>query len=187
MTTLSHPFGFANVTASINYFLKQNLGTNLPDWMTFNYGVTQPRTLNFYWPDQPLNFPSFSVTHHSSDPVGEYEGDRADGIYKAIERQGLMEINCWVLEVIQNKDGSQTKNQNWMLQLQQMRDMVFLLFQQNRSITLYDCSNPNSLQDLHALIRVRDIRDTILIPDPNPAVKRVRIIITFRWKERWVA
>jgi hypothetical protein len=185
MATFTHQFGSYNVTNSINHFIRTNLGLSVPKWMTWNYGVTEPRTLNFYWPDQPLNFPSFSVTHHASDPVMSFEGDRADGTYRGIRRQGSMEINCWVLEIILNKDGSQTKNTQWMLQLQTMRDMVFKLLEQNRFIPLYDCSDPLNLVALNAVVTIKDIRETTLVPDPNPAVKRIRILATYRWTERF--
>ena len=185
MAYFTHQFGWYNVTNSINYFLRNKLGTTVPQWMTFNNGVTQPRTLNFNWPDQPLNFPSFTVTHLSSDPVQSFEGDRADGSYKGIERQGMFEVDCWVLEQTENKDGSQTKNYKWALQLQTMRDMVFLLLQKNRSILLYDCSDPNSLVALNSIVRLVDIREASVGPDPNPAVKRARILCTYRWVERW--
>lgn len=186
MGTLSHLYGQQNIANSINYLMSTRLGENIPDWMEWNYGVTQPRTLNFYFPDQPLNFPSFSVHHLGSDPVIYSEGDRADGDYRGIIRQGMFEVNCWVLEVVLDSKGTIiAKNEKWMSQLQQMRDMVVLLFEQNRSIPLYDFSDVNHPAPLNAILRIQDIREEPVVPDTNPAVRRVRILITYRWTERW--
>lgn len=183
--TFTHQFGVYHVTNSINFYIRQNLGTNVPQWMTWNYGVAQPRTLNFNYPDQPLNFPSFSVTHHQSRPAIYSEGDVADAGYRGIIRQGQMEINCWAIEIIQDSAGNTTKNEKWMLQLQQMRDMVFLMFQKRRNLPMYDCTDPNNLVPLNYIVRITDMQEAAVLPDPNPAVKRTRILINYRWTERW--
>jgi hypothetical protein len=180
--TFTHPYGAYNATHSINAFIKNNLGVNAPDWLNWSYGVSQPRSLTFDWPDQPLHFPSFAVTHHSSVPAISSEGDRADGQYKGIIRQGLMEVNCWVSQL---DEKTNEKNYQWAVQLQTMRDMVFLLFEKNRFISMYDYSNPASPTDLKALVRIKDMSEATVMPDPNPAVRRVRILITYRWVERY--
>lgn len=183
---MTHQFGIDTVTNSLNSYIKNNLGTLAPSWMDWQYGVSQPRTLNFYWPDQPLNFPSFSVTHHSTEPVTYSEGDRADGNYKGIIRQGLMEINCWTSELIYDQNGNPVgKNEKWRMQLNQMRDMAFLMFEQNRYIPLYDFTDPQNPVSLTAITRIMDIREADTGPDPNPATKRTRILVTHRWVERW--
>lgn len=186
MTAFSHQYGIVNVTDSVNFFIKNNLGSSLPSWMDWNNGVTQPRPLNFSYPDQPLSFPSFSVTHHSSDPLIYSEGDRADGTWKGTIRQGMMEINCWTLELVLDKNGNPVgKNNQWRVQLYTMRDMVYKLLQQNRFITLYDFTTPTAPTALAALIRIKDMRESSVLPDPNPAVKRLRILVSYVWTERY--
>lgn len=184
--TFSHPYGTYNVQNSINYYIRQTLGTSVPSWMTWNYGVSQPRTLNFNYPDQPLNFPSFSVTHHTASPQQYTQGDKADGVYKGIIRTGQMEINCWTSELLYDNTGQPSgKNEKWMLQLQQMRDMVVLMFEKNRYMQIYDLTDPNNPSALTAVARVMDMREVDVLPDPNPAVHRIRIIVTYQWTERW--
>ena len=186
MATFTHQFGFSNVTSSINYYLVNNLGVNLPSWMSWNYGVSQPRPLNFSYPDQPLSFPSFSVTHHTSDPFKVAQGDRADGVYRGVTRQGQMEINCWVLELLLDKNGQPAgKNNQWRMQLYTMRDMVFKLFETTRFIQIYDFAVPTAPTLLNAIIKIRDMREAAVMPDPNPAVKRIRTLCTYTWVERY--
>lgn len=178
----SHLWGSYDVEGSINYFLKNNLLTNSPSFLTPQVGATPPRTINYDFPEQPLNFPSFAITHIGSEemPGMTFQGDRADGTFKGIARFGMSEINCWVT----SKD-----NANWMRDLRVMRDMVFLLVQKNRYVPLYDLSTPSSPVALNAIVRWmpgRGIREMVVGQDPNPALKRKRILLTYFWTERWV-
>lgn len=178
----THNYGYFTVVGSISYFLKNNLLTNTPTWLTPVTGQAGQNTLNFDFPEQPLVFPSFALTHLGSEEmVGmTFQGDRADGTNKGIQRWGMSEINCWV----QSKD-----NSNWAMHLRIMRDMVFKLFSQNRAIQLYDLSNvPTVGAALGSVVRLmpgRGVREMQVAPDPNPAVKRSRILLTYFWTERF--
>lgn len=177
----THNYGAYSVEGSINYFLKNNLLTNTPSWLTPVVGNAGQNTLNFDFPEQPLVFPSFAVTHIGAEemPGMTFEGDRADGSNKGIQRFGMSEINCWVT----SKD-----NFTWMRDLRVMRDMVFRLFQTNRAIQLYDLTTPASPVALNSIVRLlagRGIREVVIGQDPNPALKRKRILLTYQWTERF--
>lgn len=172
----SHQFGENNVAGSINSFLKNNLGTNVPSFMTWSYGATPPRTLNFDYPDIPLTFPSFSVTHLSSVERDTFQGDRADGSNRGIWREGQFEVDCWV---------SSDNNPSWPSHLRTMRDMVFKLFEQNRSIALSDYATPPSPVALKALARIVRMEEQHIEEDPSPQVKRIRILIIYEFMERF--
>lgn len=181
MSTFSHNYGAYSVEGSLNYFLKQNLLTNAPAWMNVRTGQAGQNTLNFDYPEQPLVFPSFAVTHIGSDEMvaGTYQGDRADGANKGTSRFGMVEIDCWET----SKD-----NFAWMQHLRQMRDMVYLLFQQHRAIPLYNLTVPTAPVALNAIVRVKPpngIRELATGNDPNPATKRKRIMVTYWWTERF--
>lgn len=178
MPTFSHLYGAYDVEGSINYLVKQNLLTNVPTWLTPQTGSVPPRTINFDYPEQPLNFPSFGITHLGSEPLpaGVFQGDKADGAYRGTRRFGVCEVNCWV---------TSKGNANWMRDLRVMRDMVFLLFQQHRAIALYDLTTPSAPSALNAVTRVMELREVATEQDPNPALKRKRILMTHQWVERW--
>ena len=173
----THLYGAYDVEGSINYFLKNNLLTNVPDFLVAQVGSVPPRTINFDYPEHPLVFPSFGITHLGSEPLpGMSQGDRAGTTWKGVRRFGVCEVNCWVT----SKD-----NANWMMHLRVMRDMVFKLFQQNRAIALYDLTTPTAPSALSAVTRVLEMREVATEMDPNPSVKRKRILITHHWTERF--
>lgn len=184
--TFSHTYGAYNAEASINYFLNVNLSANLPSWWstwytgTYLTGTGTLRSLNFDYPEQPLTFPSFAVTHLGSEPIPgqRAESDHADGTFTGIRMMGMCEVDCW----------EQSKgNFNWMRNLRQMRDMVFRLIetQPARAISMYDFTTPASPSALQAVVRIDKIQEATTPPDPNPAVKRKRILLTYSWTERW--
>lgn len=184
MATFAHNFGAYSIEGSINYFIKNNLLTNQPVWMNSQQGTVPPKTINFDFPEQPLNFPSFSVTHLGSEemPAKTFQGDRADGANKGTMRFGMCEIDCWV-----DAGGNASQNQ-WMMHLRQMRDMVFKLFEQNRAIPVYDFTVPTAPAGTQTIVRVmadRGIREAAAPLDPNPSVRRKRILITYHWVERF--
>lgn len=181
MATFAHTGGAYHVEASVNYFFKNNLLTDLPVFLTAQTGSVPPRTINFDYPEQPLVFPSFAITHLGSEavPGHTFQGDRADGSHTGVPRFGLCEIDCWVT----SKD-----NANWMMHLRVLRDMVFRLFQRTRAIPLYDFTVPTAPATQSAVVRVdasRGLREVATEPDPNPAVKRKRILLTYHWIERF--
>ena len=176
MTTLSYTMGEYSVQSSLDLFCKTSLGLELPSWFTWVYGTTPPRSLNFGYPEQPLNFPSFGVTHLGDVGEDYFQGDRADGTYKGIRRAAMMEINCWE---------SSKNNPAWSQHLRQMSDMVHKLFRNNRTVDMYNFSNPSSPSKLTALIRIERIREVDTVPDPNPSVKRKRVLVTYSWIERF--
>jgi hypothetical protein len=185
---MTHQFGIRNAQSSINYAIRTNLASYAPSWLSFRYGVSLPRSLNFNYPDQPLNFPSWSVTHHSSDPIIQSEGDKADGTYRGVIQQGLMEVSCWVLEIEVDDNGKPTgnKNEKWWSQLLDLRDAMVLLLRRNRSILMYDFADANNPVALTALIRLKDVHDRQVTQDPNPAVHRWMITASYTWVERWL-
>ena len=161
--------GDYNVQGSFNKYFQDNIDNNLPTWLT-------SVTVNFDYPNIPLVMPCFSVTHLPSRELERFEGDRADN-GKGVRKKGMVEISGWV---------DSTNSQNYTMYLRQMKDMIVKLFRENPAIPILNIyggtTNPSSTG---YILRVNDINELPTNQDPNPAVKRVRVQITYDWVERF--
>ena len=162
--------GNFDVQGSINKFIVENLLTNKPDW-------TNDLPINFDYPNQPLVFPSFSVTHLPSNEVQRYGGDGVGGGNKGVLETAIADISCWV---------DSTNAQDYQMKLRQMVDMVKKLFRQNVDIPILGLySSVTAPSQTGYIVKVRSIRETPSSPDPNPAIKRVRILVSYNWVQRF--
>src|SRR3990167_5850424 len=114
MAFTAHPGAIYNVIGSFNnHFVTQLTGAGLPAWMPS--AVT-----NFEYPALPLTYPSFSVTHLSTDPEPIAQGQNLDPGYRGYRRRGLAEISVW--ESVQTAGATHARNG------QQMRNVAPPLF-----------------------------------------------------------
>lgn len=174
MPTFSHLYGSYSVESTINLFLKDNLGTSAPSWMTWQ--TVSPRTLVFDYPDAPLSTPCFAVAHRGSEPGLLSQGDHVGGTGLGQAQRGAMEINCWVT----------TKgNNSWMRQLRDMRDMVYKTVFSNRTIQMQSFADPTSASALAAVVHFTRLRETPVTLGHNPSLQRKQIVIGYSWLERF--
>lgn len=187
MPTFTALTGDYNVNASLNYWLKNNLNVSLPAWKTGGFGI------NYDYPDVPLfdegagdYAPKFSVSHlgTTEDPT-HTQGHRLDPGTMGQKQYGIMEISAWV----NVKSGATTLNANWRRDLTQMRDMLKSLFSANRTIQIVDVySSTSNPANAGYLIRIDSVERVDTPPiEPNPNVRRERVLIHYCWWARQVA
>src|SRR3989304_8434683 len=83
------PGAFFNVAGSFNaFFDKQITAKGLPRGMA-------RAVVNFDMPQQPLTFPSFSVTHLGTETREMAQGRALDDGWRGAGQIGLAEISCW--------------------------------------------------------------------------------------------
>ena len=119
------------------------------------------------------------MTHLGSveDKANIHQGDQADGTNQGVPEIGLMEIDCWV---------SSQGNPNVQRDLRQMVDMVKKLFRDTTFIPIKDLyTSISSPTNTGHIIRIIDVRHAVVPPDPNPALSRERLIIEYRYEERF--
>jgi len=171
MAFTAHPGALYNVVGSFNnYFITQLTGAGLPAWMPS--AVT-----NFEYPALPLTFPSFSVTHLSTDPEPIAQGQNLDPGYRGYRRRGLVEISVW--ESVQRAGGAHIRN------VQQMRDMAARPFATGANVIILDLyagtANPSGLT---ARLACGPVRDAPTPQDQNPDILRRRMLVPYEWLER---
>ena len=174
MPFTAHPGAFYNVAGSFNNYVSiQITGAGLPAFMP-------SAVVNFEYPTLPLTFPSFSVTHLSTDGESISEGQNLDGGYRGYRRRGLAEISVW--ESVQRSSGAQIRN------VQQMRDMVTRIFATGAAFAILDLyAGTASPAGTTAVVRCGPSRDAPGVQDQNPDITRRRVLVSYEWLERVTA
>ena len=174
MPFTAQPGAFFNVAGSFNdFFDKQLTAKGLPSWMT-------SAVVNFDMPQQPLTFPSFSVTHLGTETREMAQGRALDDGWRGAEQIGLAEISCW--ESYARASGLHVRN------LRQMRDMAARVFATGAGINILDIYGTTASPTSNGtLLRAGPARETPVTPDPNPDVARARLVVQYRWLERVTA
>lgn len=171
MANFTFAGGEFDVEGSLNLFVFNNLLSSRPTW-------AQAMQLNFDYPNTPLQFPGFAILHLGFDemPGMRHMGDRADNGNKGVTMIGTMEIDCYV---------DATDNSEYALQIRQMADMVRKLFRQNPAIPIKNIYTSGVINPTNSgyIVRIEDIKDGFVPPDPNPTVKRKRLIIKYRFEQ----
>jgi hypothetical protein len=170
----SHPYGKANVQASVNDWFRTNLtGAGLPAWM----GSAR---VAFNWPDADLISGAghvFSVTHLGSDVAQIYQGRTVADGQNGQTMRGLLEVDCWLSE----RKASASAH----LMLGQMGDMVTYLFTSGRQVPIKNLyASIASPPTLSATVRVGQAEEQSVQPDPNPDIMRKRYLVGYQWVER---
>lgn len=174
MAYTAQPGAFFNVAGSFNdFFVTQLTAKGIPAWLPS--AVT-----NFDYPQQPLTYPSWSVTHLGSEPLEVAEGRALDPGWRGAERLGIAEINCWHSY---GAAGYNVAGYLW-----QMRDMAARVFATGAAISILDIYGSTSAPTGNGtIIRAAPAREGAAPPDPNPDVKRIRLLVQYRWLERVTA
>lgn len=162
--------GEYNASRSLNKFIKDNLNTTLPSWKTGAF------TIYYDWPDAPAATPCFTVTHLGGFETVRTQGNSLGGTTRGQEVRRIAEVSCWV---------DSQDNDNWVRDLTQMRDMVVKLFSQTREVMVYDLyggtSNPSTTG---SMIRIVGVEDVDVPPDPNPNIRRRRLLVSYDYWQR---
>ena len=164
--------GEYNVVGSLNRYFANNIGTNLPTFFT-------AARVNFNYPNEPL-FPSgataqvFSVSYLSSFEEMLSQGDLMDAGKRGQRRHGLAAIDCWV---------NALDNYNWQRDLFVMTDMVTKLFSINRTIQIVDMYGGGTSNTGYT-IRIERVDGLATTPDPNPNIKRQRLMLHYTYGVR---
>lgn len=174
MAFTAHPGAFYNVAGSFdNFFRVQLTAAGLPDWLP-------SAVVNYDFPQQPLTFPSWSVTHLGPEPREIAQGRNLDPGWKGVEQIGLADVRCW--ESVRRANGAHGRN------LRQMRDMAARVFATGAAIPILDVygttANPTGNG---TIIRANPAREVQLGTDPNPDVTAVRLLVEYRYLERATA
>lgn len=170
----AQPGASYNVQGSFNnFFATQLTAAGLPAWL--------PSAVVAYdYPQQPLTFPSWSVTHLGAEPAQTTQGQSLDPGWRGVQQMGLAEISCW--ESYQRASGAQGQH------LRQMRDMAARVFATGATFQILDVygttTNPTGNG---TLVRVQPVREVPAAADPNPDIGRVRLTVVYSWWERATA
>ena len=162
--------GEYNVAGSFNKFVKDNLNVTVPAWKSGAFAIV------YNYPDIPLAPPCFSVTHLGGFESGWAQGGRVGEGLQGQRLRRIAEVSAWV----DAKD-----NYNWARDIMTMRDMVVKLFSNTREIPIYNVygstTNPTATG---AILRVLGVEDADTEPDPNPNIKRRRLLVTYEYWQR---
>ena len=182
MAYTAQPGAAFNVEGSFNNFFQTQLtAKGTPDFMTASQAAPFPTALvNFEYPQQPLTYPTFSVTHLGNEPLQEVQGRNLDNGFRGAQRIGLAQIDCW--ESYSRASG------NHMMNLQQMRDMAARVFATGAAIPVLDIYGTTASPTANGqIIRALPVREMSVGQDPNPDVLRKRLLVSFTWWERVTA
>jgi len=163
-----------NVEGSFNDYFARNITANgLPAWMP-------SAVVNYEYPDKPLTYPSWSITHLGSEVREVAEGRNLDRGFQGSQRVGLVEIDCWVS--VLGASGQPD------YQVTQMRDMAMRVFAKGPSIPVLDVYGTTGSPTANGtIIRTSPAKDGARVMDPNPDVIRRRLILPINWLERVTA
>lgn len=171
MAFTAHPGAAFNVEGSFNnFFATQLTAQGLPGWMP-------SAVVNYDYPNRPLTYPSWSVTHLGALPVEVAQGRHLDEGWRGARQNGLVEVNCW--------ESEQRASGQAYLHIRQMRDMAARVFATGAAIAILDIygstANPTGNG---TIIRAMPVEDGVMPTDPNPDVIRRRLLVRYNWLER---
>lgn len=174
MAFTAHPGAQYNVAGSFNdFFARQLTAAGLPDWMP-------TAVVNYDYPQKPLTFPSFSVTHLPSTPREMAQGRHLDPGWKGAEQIGLADIRAW--ESLRRASGAHGRN------LAVMRDMVARVFATGAATPILDVYGSLAAPTGNGtIIRMSPVREVGQGPDPNPDITSRRFLVEYRYLERATA
>lgn len=153
-----------------DYFTRQLTGAGVPDFLG---GLSAE--VNYQYPYQPLNFPSFSVTHLAAVPT-TYHRDLGDGT-RAARMVGEAQIDCWQSW---NKSSGRAH-----YHLAQMADMAARPFATGAAIPMLNVNGGTAYPVSNGtLVRATPAEYSHSPPDPNPDVMRVSLIVRYSWEQR---
>lgn len=174
MATSKHDTGWYNVQGTLAAWITEQINTYAPP-------LISPITILYYWPETELNPPCWSVHFLGTVPMADrYQGGYVGNGEYGERKAGLMEVNCWV---------TRQDNQNWAAELAQMADAiyrgVFAFMAAGAGVVIKDFyTSASAPADTSNRLVIEGAEDRNPPTDPNPAIERRRIIISFNWVER---
>ena len=163
MAFTAHPGASYNIIGSFNDFFQTQLtAKGLPDFMP-------SAVVNYDWPNQPLTFPSFSITHLGSEVREVAQGRHLDPGWKGAEQIGIAEVDVW--ESYQRASGNHWRN------IRIMADMARRVFATGAAISILDVyGSTATATGTGTVVRVGPMREAPLGLEPNPDVTRIRLL-----------
>lgn len=173
----SWPTGQFNVAGSFNKWFGTQINLSVPSWQGGTFRVL------FNYPDEPLfdaaaglTAAAFSVTHLGAFEETLSQGDLVDGGKRGQRMHGIVDVSAWVYA----KD-----NYNWPMQLSQMRDMVVKLCSGTRTVVVNDVYGSTTAPAASGyVLRIERVEEQETLPDPNPNVKRRRMLVYISYVQR---
>lgn len=174
MPFTAHPGSEYNAVGSFNdFFYKQVTAKGLPAFMP-------SAVVNFDFPQSPLTFPSFSVSHLGSDLLQIAQGNHLDDGWRGYERVALAEISVW--ESYQRASGNHWRN------VRIMRDMAARVFGTGAAIPILDVYGSTAAPTANGtILRAGAVTDSPVPTEPNPDIIRLRMTVEYHWLERITA
>jgi hypothetical protein len=178
MTTLHETVAY-NVRASLNaHFIEQLALFDRPAWLQPSHWPGSMVVLN--WPEIAANIPCFSINHLPGFNTDTYQGRNAGIGEKAIPEVAICEINAWV-----SRDQRWNNQDVWQPRLGFMEGMVKQAHLAAPAVVIKDYLGvPNAPLPTNFRVMLEDLATPSVSPDINPAVERVRMLITYRWNMR---
>lgn len=157
-----------NVRTTLNNSFNTALAAfTLPSWLTLP-------TVYVYWSEDEPILPAYGIAHFGVDSEMRWQGN-TDGTNTVLHDTALMEISAF----------ASRSNVNWAAQLQTMGDIVRTWRADNPNVRIKDyAANQSSPANTNFLVRLEDLREVEVVDDPNPDVRRRRMLISYRWVYR---
>lgn len=167
----AQPGAAYNVEGSFNdFFATQLTAKGIPSWLP-------SAVVGYDWPDKPVTYPMWSVTHLGSIPQEIAQGRTLDPGWRGARRVGLAEIDCWC----SFQWGSASAD----AQIAQMRDMASRVFATGASFPIKDLYGTlNNPTGNGTIVRAKPVEDAGRIVDPNPDIVRRKLTVQYSWLER---
>lgn len=170
MTSLTTATRF-NVEATLNKWLFDALSAfTRPAWLT-----TMPAFV-FNAEEITASLPCFAITHIPAGMADLWQGRAVGDGYAGRRALGLLSVSCYV---------TRTANPNWTAQLRTMRDMVSSTATASRTVVIQEYqADPVNPTATTFKINLEDTQETPTEADPNPAIERARVLITYSFTFR---
>ena len=170
----AQPGALLNVVGSFNDFFNTQLtAKGVPAWLP-------SAVVNYDYPQQPLSYPSWSITHLGSEPREVAQGRHLDPGWRGVEQIGLAEIRCW--------DSLQAASGQHGLRLRTMRDMAARVFATGAAVPILDVYGSTAAPTSNGtILRAGPVREAPPGMEFNPDVTAVRLIVEYSWLERVTA
>lgn len=172
-----HDASSFNVEITLNDWLDTQITAHsFPAWLSFSGN----RVL-FTPPENTANIPCFTVHHTPVMVSPRFQGNRADDSNYGQWAVSLMDISCWVVKETET-DQTEAIIAPYMTQLNYMASLIHELVTKTPYILIkdYDASLTNPANTSYK-VNFGGIEGQEVLPDPNPVIARVRILVSYRW------
>ena len=172
-----HAASSFNVHASLNDWLNTQINAHtFPAWLTF----PGSRVL-FTVPETTATMPCYTVHHIPVMDTPRFQGNRADDSNFGTWAIALMDVSCWAPKYTET-DQLEAQQGHYTMVLAYMASLVQELVAKNTNTLIKqysaDVDNPTNTS---YKVNFGGIEGQTVLPDINPNVERIRIVISYRW------